>query len=1153
MAERKKAMSNKYATSIEIERIVNNWIDASPKEDNKYKTGISMLPAQTGSGKSYSVAKIMNERTVSSDFQHAMIYMVHTKENLKQQYADFIKHSEDARSKALLLKEDAEMITDFFKENDIESFNSYPEYRALKKVAENANTLKENNQGNSLDYLELFREKINIEANKLKMKLRKEHKSLSGSKKDALKENTAKIFPTVNLHKYKAVFLTTNKFMLPIWTLSGNTFIYEIEEFQGAKLFIDEFDAQKNIMLSKFIDDATNTIIDKISFFTNVRHVLKEGIFLEKYGIEKDTVESTVKQLDTIYKKYIDTFSFVYRSKDEAIRYILRSEAVSSFDSSKTPLTINRDEVHTINWVEEDPNKKDYQFVNMVKEIDSAIKRISGIGFKVISKAKEKAYNDKQASGASEWIDYVHIANTVTRQFIGEFNLNSKDESFKYFEKLILHRSETKKENPLSSIQEDFYNNGLSLIQMEDAGEDAKRTSFNFYTLLHTPEYFIAKKISSRMHIIAISATVNIDSVIRNFDLNYLRSNTYTETLSQEEVILLDQLYLEGKSQKNRPFHIDFIDFNDTQINDTCHSYFNDNPKANTYLKRFFQGKKDYMSEKYRKMIHLYWNFVSNTEIKSFLVLLNGYPKVYWDNNLDEPLLRKELLNLFSLMLHANYKTGKLKPEFDNYITRQNERNELLEQSDLFFIYDSTPESNTKYLRDIKNIRLKKRGSAFVISTYQAMGAGRNIHYTIENDNHPYEKDYDAIYCEKPTHLLVRGADEKSPISSLLKLLYQLHALHASGSISKDEFKKYLGHAMTFNDISWKAIAYNKGEDYTNTIMMIVIQAIGRLHRANNPDDPMYIFLDEGLYSAFESFDIRGHTLLPSVSKVLELARNDRDKTIDIDASDFTKEVVNKSAHMRGKISKLLKSFKNPKMVERWKEYESYLLSNPTVSNLEHIHSGLFTPALPKKKRRYWYKEYDDYKNLEVRLVGGGDFIEVSAAAARLPILQKVPELIEWIKEKEIDTEWKHSHFMTPIVFNNLYKGRLGESVGRWIFEKHYGINLNGLPEEEGFYEFFDFVSDNGIYVDFKYYSKYRIETTSEREVRDKAAKKLNAIGAKMTVIINLFYMGGLNNVSREISEEDGVVIVPFIIDASDVNNPKLDQEMLKKLKDIFL
>ena len=58
---------------------------------------------------------------------------------------------------------------------------------------------------------------------------------------------------------------------------------------------------------------------------------------------------------------------------------------------------------------------------------------------------------------------------------------------------------------------------------------------------------------------------------------------------------------------------------------------------------------------------------------------------------------------------------------------------------------------------------------------------------------------------------------------------------------------------------------------------------------------------------------------------------------------------------------------------------------------------------------------------------------------------------------------------------------------------------------------------------------------------------------ARMTVIINLFYMGGFNNVSREISEEDGVVIVPFIIDASDEANPKLDQAMLVKLKDLFL
>ena len=467
-------MEQKYAVSYEIENIVNRWLDQEP--DLQQQTGrISLLPAQTGSGKSYVVSKIMGERT-ASDFPHTMIYMVHTKENLKNEYLDLLEMTPAANEKTIMLKEDAEMLIDFFEHSSIEEFEAYKEYQELRQIVNVAIEYKKRENKTSISYMHLYRVSINKEKKTLQERLIKEHKKLKPHQKKAFKLLTSRIFPTANLQAYRAIFLTTRKFMYPIWTLSGSTFLYEMEDFKDSKLFIDEFDAQKNQVLDLLTKEAAESIIEKISFFLNSRHILKESVFLQKYAIDKKHISSIQNQFEKVYKTYIQGFSFVYRSEDEAIRYILRSQSISSFESTKKPLTINKDKEQAINWVE---SGDDYQFSNMLKDIDSAIKRLAGLGKRVVKIRKEETYKIKETTGSKEWIDWIHIRDSIMRQFIGEFNLSPSDESYKYFKRLILHRLEEDQYTLLPSEREEFYDNGLSLVQMEDTGEDVKRSSFH--------------------------------------------------------------------------------------------------------------------------------------------------------------------------------------------------------------------------------------------------------------------------------------------------------------------------------------------------------------------------------------------------------------------------------------------------------------------------------------------------------------------------------------------------------------------------------------------------------------------------------------------------------------------------------------------------
>jgi len=171
--------------------------------------------------------------------------------------------------------------------------------------------------------------------------------------------------------------------------------------------------------------------------------------------------------------------------------------------------------------------------------------------------------------------------------------------------------------------------------------------------------------------------------------------------------------------------------------------------------------------------------------------------------------------------------------------------------------------------------------------------------------------------------------------------------------------------------------------------------------------------------------------------------------------------------------------------IQGWKDLRALCLKKPTLSEEEFLKqgylSGLYFRA-PEKRASYSYKQEGDYsKNIFVKF---DDSLpqKMSEEEVQLQELFHISGLEEYFRQEGYATAFvPNEYLLTPPLFNNIYKGALGEVVGKYILEKYFPIDLLELPEEH--FELFDFHLGNGIYIDFKLWkgSKW-LDATEEKE-----------------------------------------------------------------------
>lgn len=220
---------------------------------------------------------------------------------------------------------------------------------------------------------------------------------------------------------------------------------------------------------------------------------------------------------------------------------------------------------------------------------------------------------------------------------------------------------------------------------------------------------------------------------------------------------------------------------------------------------------------RYARIALAYKNFINHEDIQSFLCVLTKHPKK-GDGDLDLCILEE----IFQYLCHE--KTANIDYKETFYLLDGDE-------------YDNKKEEIIQKLSSGKKI--------FVISVYQTIGAGQNLQYRIPanlsdeliqtNDRLSRgEKDFDAIYLDKPTNLLVNLMNNSITEEEFIKYLFHTEFLQETSEIStSDTFshvkKVFRFYISGYNDNKQFAINLYNCKSVTMFSARVIIQAVGRI------------------------------------------------------------------------------------------------------------------------------------------------------------------------------------------------------------------------------------------------------------------------------------------------------------------------------------
>ena len=1106
-----------------------------PKEKESTK-GFFLFNPPTGSGKTTVTIDYIIEK-INNHSKQKIFFITNLKENLDKPFEKLQEKTNSQRILRLLKVEDelCRLSADTLWEEP--KAYKFKWYEAFKDAVD---VYAENRDSASADYKSFLKNKYEEKEKKFRdeiyFKVDELKKSKDISRLKQLKNELKKIYRTIDLTKdYDVIFLTTHKFLYKIYDpFIGSDYIYNLKEFKDNSIcFIDEFDSQKDVFLKIEIDKFVEETKDYISIFLKIYSGLHHKKFFKKFEFQKE-LEDLREHFSNIHTK--NNLQYSHKLNDDPNKTNILFKDIEYFSVDKKFYNLQTDESIESNIIlqsdADEFDKVKNKSLGLLTTLNDVIVSINYFISRINLVAQEYHSQNK---------DRLEFSNAIST-ILNEVNIPKNDKIHIFLKNRILEHSRIKFDNYYSDWSKNaFYNKGFRYFSFHNSLDFDTKTNIDFKVFDNTPEKILAE-IAQHTFIVGISATAMNKSVTNNFKLEYLENRFYNNFayLNSEELNELKKLYINAKKDKLENYEVEIIDYNYSQ--DDVYEFkrealelFDDN------LEDWIEGHNHrYYINRYFKIVKAYLAFVEHKDIQSFLCLLTTYPKS--DTDKYGRGINKEYLDyLLKLALEKRHL------EYDR-------------EDELYFIYDSEPETLIRYENEIKT-KLRNAKKIFVIGVYQSIGIGKNIQYDVINDEgEKVEKDFDAIYLDKPTFLLEILDGKKVELEnekSLIKYIYQLETLFTDGQITRKELESSIKSAFntTFNQVLFKdSFSHSLTEDYLYSASKVIIQAIGRLHRTIN-SSKKFIFIDKEL-SFLGSYHDKNSFNLLSFTKVLNKL-NEESIAKKKNIPSINQVVNEKNFQVRGVIKDSLEiinsyqSIKNEKRVEEWQDIREFVLKNPTLKNLNDSKKDKYELFYFKYKNnsenkplKYFYKQEYDYRTIDINWEFKMEYIEVSSQNAKLNLVRKNSYLEKKFEEYGYALNFNTTslYMMIPIVYNNIYKGALGEKIGKFLLEQDSRLELLSLDREE--FEKFDYKTKNDVYIDFKYFGESTGLNLDLEKMITKAEKKLNAVSGKKAIIINCF--GDDNKYGNRPIIRDNISVYPFIINMNSV----IDFDVIEEIKE---
>lgn len=1082
------------------------------------ENGLCLIDMPTGVGKTYLTRKILGgfiRGEILRDVK-TIIYLTPQKKNIDDIYNDlrddFADNLSAFNSNVLRIYANYESVLEKF----LDVYGQMPRNiqnrqscKDLKKQIELYNNLQDRNVPKDIldgaleeirkHYEVAFRKDLSEELSKIARTRIKKLEKINGEYawvKD--------LYPASLTDYRRVLFMTVDKF------ISGNDPIiskpYRFishSKTKKALIFIDEFDATKDVLLNQEIQRCTDYKMDLIKLFSSISNTLKGrefplSIFAE--SVDEQDATSSISRFNRMKKYFSDveekhnlTYLFKLDSQEDNDRYFLFDDyqlhTITNSGADKY-IILKQDKDKKQNTITISSKSDDGKFYRAIYAVKNALNVFIGCCARM-AQIYMNHYNDEARENGNDMMEIEQAVSTI----IDPYNLDyviAKNLCAMIVDNVSIPIIDRGRD----VFDTDFYMNGFRYYDFKDDISHDISTAMAMCYLDNTPEKFMLS-LASKARVVGLSATASIDTVTGNYDINYLKSRLNDDyyNLPPEDLVNIRR-YIDSRLNENDNIgvFVNGIDKQSETLDSIVTQLFDQKDNIELFSGKLVQYKKIddednpyYNIKRIIKAMKAVKEFVTNKLSRVLLVMTNRTVVEHSDYNIFSQEIIGEIVN-------AVCAEACVEPPKSHYLNSS----EFLMKKE-------------NYKRDIQS-----GNKVILYSSYNTVGTGQNLQYEIDHR----EMDIDSIYLELPTNILV-NASELREEEDLIKLIYQYETLKTSGEISR---KTAFGNIKTaFRRIMspinkkepFKNYAY-QSDSVNNHIVKILIQAVGRICRTKNKNGNINIYVDEEIFNRVD-FSIAfkdGRRLNHEFRKIAELNRNNRASDTHINLN----KACDSNARVKTRIENMLSINReswNERDIVQWNHMREFVLKYPTISKPEldraindyySIKDFYLYAREGEKINRYLYID-DENESKQIlydySLERRKNAVVIDAVGARLSSLVKIPAVKRVFQKKGYAMSFeKNDCMILPVVYQNIYKGALGEVAGRAILESK-GIKLLEIMDVTKF-EKFDFclADDQDVYIDFKNWSEMNAE--ERNEYRKKCLNKLEKIGGKKVFMINV-------------------------------------------------
>ncbi len=1133
---------------------------------NKYcqhSQGLLLLSMPTGFGKTYNVFKFIYDNYKEFAAKNRKIlFLTNLKKNLalKDLKNHFIENGneDDYNKYVLFIDSNSETVIKNFIDIDDEipdEFKNTEKYKKLKKCIEIYQTkqlpkeVKDNLETQIRKELEpIFRTDIQA---KLKEKFSSKKARLQAIKDKQDYQWVGKLYPAVFTDEKTVLFLSMDKFIRKNTTLIEPSYSFHERLNKNSLIFIDEFDTTKENVLKNIIESGLRHQVDILDLFLNIHNhlipskdpesLIKESEDWQKKSSGKDwlspqqQIQSFREKANEIFNKY--KLQHTCKSHPEFStkkrNFLFYDYKFHNVINRKKRIEIIEAAKKRTNWI----NAFDIEVEKQGIDIHSLLGEISGFLTYFQRGISNLADNYLHLKEEDKSIQEVFNLEFAVESVLNHFRLDSADVAFlanNIMAGELPYKFSTEKQ--ITKLQ-GFYDRGFRYYDIVDSDKHDTLSKIYMFNFNRTPELFLAEVCSKAM-VVGISATAGLHTNIGNYDIEYLKSRLADSFihLQEDEIIKLQKDYSQATQGYDKvtikPKFIGKEADNKDKAIKQLEELLNDEHTANRLwydLEHKIKGEQKYIEFlfcRYVRALTAWKYFIDNPDCHSFLCFFNKSPK-----HNDPEFDLKILYEYAELLLYDN------KDAIADSISKT--------------IVVLTGDNFDDLKKEISN-DLKENKRRFIISTYKTIGVGQNLQFGIPSSIKPIHinsfteskyMDINGIYLDKPTNLLININNENIKDDDFIEYIFQLEFLRENGAFSQNIFKSKLDEAFRryvgMDKYQKKAddfISLYNTDAYSLFLNKVIIQAIGRICRTNMKAPTIHILADDNIRKHLTKFSLPEDVIpVHEYTALLKLAGEPINKSQDLIKSQNIASL--RSDQTYNYIYSQINTPWRSESVKEWQDLREQVLCQPAIAKESdcNLKWNIYV-KLPKPTNSYYFSQENDYREIEIFFsdeYGKKQVQKVSEQTSRLSELMRINILRKLFINEGYATEFPESELMlTPPMFNNIYKGALGEVCGKHILETILKIPLLELEINE--FERFDFKIDQNIYIDFKLWND-KIAVEADQEI-EKIRNKMDEVGAEKVFIINI--LGSSDSPFRErISSDSKIVQVPYLCKNDQIDN----------------